>query len=90
MFEKSVPKITDAVETNYRKLAGTILARRRGVVRYIDLAMVGGYHLEPDDKVRIQFDGRSEDHYVQAITFELAGGATIVRTRELHVEDPGA
>jgi hypothetical protein len=90
VFEKSVSKITDAVETHYRDLASTILARRRGVVRYIDLAMVGGYHLEPDDKVRIQFDGRTEDHYVQAITFELAGGATIVRTRELHVEDPGA
>jgi hypothetical protein len=89
VIEKNVVQITDAIVTQQQSRARTLLSRRRGLVRYIDFAMLGGYHLEPDDKVKIQFDGREEDHYVQAITFDLRGGATKVRTRELNVSDPG-
>lgn len=90
VLEKNVVKITDEIVKQQQSRASTMLARRRGVVRYIDLAMLGGYWLEPDDKVQIQFDGLSEDHYVQAIEFPLAGGATKVRTRSLNVQNPGA
>jgi hypothetical protein len=88
VYDRSVPKITDAVVSQYQKNADAILHRRRGVVRYIDLSMVGGYHLEPDDKVRLQFDGRTEDHFIQSIEWNLAGGETKVRTRQLNVDDP--
>jgi hypothetical protein len=88
--DKNVVKITDAIVAQQQSWANTLLSRRRGVVRYIDFTMAGGYHLEPDDKVKLNFDGRTEDHYVQSITFDLKGGETKVRTRELNVSDPGA
>lgn len=91
VIDKSVVTITDKVVASYQALADRTLSRRRGVVRYIDFVMLGGYHLEPDDKVKIRWaDGRAEDHYVQSIQFDLKGGATKVRTRELNVIDPGA
>lgn len=91
VIDKNVVTITDAVEASYQSYANTLLSRRRGVVRYIDFAMLGGYHLEPDDKVKIRWaDGRSEDHYVQSVEFDLKGGPTKLRTRELNVIDPGA
>jgi hypothetical protein len=91
VIDKNVVTITDAVQASYQSYANTLLSRRRGVVRYIDFAMLGGYHLEPDDKVKIKWaDGRAEDHYVQSVEFDLKGGATKLRTRELNVIDPGA
>jgi hypothetical protein len=90
VIDKNVAKITDDVVALYQRRADALLSRRRGVVRYIDFAMVGGYWLEPDDKVTLKFDGKTEFHYVQSIEWELKGGRTKVRTRSLNVEDPGA
>ena len=90
VLEKNVVKITDAIVAQQDSRAHAVLARRRGLVRYIDFAMLGGYWLEPDDKVQLQFDGRTEDHYVQSIVFKLFGGETVVRTRSLNVVNPGA
>lgn len=85
---------------NYHRAAEARLHRRLGIVRYLDLDMVGGYQLEPDDKVKLRWvienaDGthstREEDHYVQSVSFDLGGrSATRIRTRSLAVTDPGA
>jgi hypothetical protein len=90
VLDKNVVKLTTEIVAQQQSRANTLLSRRRGVVRYIDFAMVGGYHLEPDDKVKLVFDGKTEDHYVQSIEWNLAGGETRVRTRSLNVSDPGA
>jgi hypothetical protein len=75
---------------SYQQRARTVLHRRRGVIRYIDFDMVGGYWLEPDDKVRIVYGDRIEDHYVQSVQFDIGGTSpTRVRTRQLAVQDPG-
>lgn len=90
VIEKNVVTITKDVIAGQQTRANNLLARRSGVVRYIDLAMLGGYWLEPDDIVKLKFDGREEDHFVQSATFDLKGGATKIRTRQLYVSDPGA
>jgi hypothetical protein len=90
VIEKNVVTITKDVIAGQQTRANNLLHRRSGVTRYIDIAMVGGYHLEPDDIVKLQFDGREEDHYVQSVTFDLKRGATKIRTRQLYVSDPGA
>lgn len=96
VFERNVDKITDDVVDHYQDYARTKLSRRRGLVRYLDFQMVGGYWLEPDDKVHLSFGGspensqREEDHYVQSISWDLKGGPTTVKTRSLNVVDPGA
>ena len=76
VLEKNVVKITDEIVSHQQSRANVLLSRRRGVVRYIDFAMAGGYHLEPDDKVKLQFGGKTKDHYVQSIEWNLAGGET--------------
>jgi len=91
VFEKNVSKITDTVVSDQTTRAKNILARRQGLVRYIDLDLAGGYWLEPDDVVKIKFAGREENHFVQSVTLDLAGqAATRIKTRQLLVGDPGA
>lgn len=71
--------------------ANNLRLRRLGVIRYIDLDMVGGYQLEPDDKVALTFGGATEYHYVQSVAFDLTGRVpTRIRTRQLATDDPGA
>jgi hypothetical protein len=74
-----------------QQAAAALRQRRLGLIKYIDLDMVGGYQLEPDDKVKLKFGGHEEDHYVQSVTWSLRGdSATRIRTRQISVTDPGA
>lgn len=83
-------KVQDGERASYQNRADAVLHRRRGVIRYIDFDVAGGYWVEPDDKVRITYGSRSEDHYVQSVTFDLTGQTpTRMRTRSLAVVDPG-
>lgn len=88
--EFNLGKVTEGEKAGYQKRANNVLHRRRGVIRYIDFDMVGGYWLEPDDRVRLIYGSRTEDHYIQSVQFDLAGKTpTRVRTRQLAVVDPG-
>jgi hypothetical protein len=97
VISADVFKTTPAVLNQYQGRANGIKKRRRGVVRYIDLDVVGAYWAEPDDHVQLTWKEdtpgvtRTEDHYVAAVTFDLSGQApTRVTTRQLAVEDPGS
>lgn len=90
VLERQVKLITDDIVTAQQRRAKRLLNRRGGVVRSIDLDAVGLYWLEPDDKVRIQYKGTSEAHYIASVEFDLGGGSpTRIRTRSLSVSDPG-
>jgi hypothetical protein len=85
--ESNAGRITDAVRDAAQRRADALLRRRGGVIRYLDLDALPMWWLEPDDVVRLQWGGRTEHHYVQAVTFDLTGGAPMrVRTRQLAVE----
>lgn len=85
---KQVKNLTSAIKNAYDRKAAANLRRRRGVIRQIDLDMVGGWWLEPDDLVTIKMGESTESHYVAAITFELAGSAaTRLRCRQLQTFD---
>lgn len=90
VLERNVKRINDTVIDGQKKRAKRLLHKRGGVIRSIDLDAVGLYWLEPDDKVRVQYDGRTEAHYVASIEFDLAGQEPArVRTRSCSVIDPG-
>jgi hypothetical protein len=90
VIEKPVKVITDDVVAAQTRRAKRILNRRGGVIRTLDLDAVGLWWLEPDDRVKIQYDGRTEYHFVASIEFDLAGESPArIRTRALAVEDPG-
>jgi hypothetical protein len=86
VIEKAVKVITDDVVAHQQRRAQRLLHRRGGVVRSLDLDAVGLYWLEPDDKVRVQYDGRAEAHYVQSVQFDLEGQKPArIRTRDCQV-----
>lgn len=90
VIDKPVKVITDDVVAAQQRRANRLLQRRGGIVRTLDLDMVGGYWVECDDKIRVEYDGRTEAHYVAAIEFQLDGSSPArVTTRSLAVEDPG-
>lgn len=90
VIEKAVPVITDQAVAAQQRRAKRLLHRRGGVIRSLDLDALGLYFLEPDDRVRIEYDGRTEYHFVQSIEFDLSGDSpTRIRTRSLTVTDPG-
>lgn len=90
VLDRNVKRINDSVIQNQRKRAKRLLHRRGGVIRSVDLDAVGLYWLEPDDKVRVQYDGRTEAHWVASVELDLAGAEpTRVRTRACAVTDPG-
>ena len=59
VIERPVKVITDDVVATHTRRAKRMLHRRGGVVRSLDADVVGCYHVEPDDRVRINYDGRS-------------------------------
>ena len=73
VLERNVKRINDNVINAQIHRAKRLLHRRGGVIRSVDLDAVGLYWLEPDDKVRIKYAGRTEAHYVASIEFDLAG-----------------
>jgi len=90
VIEKSVKVITDDVVAAQQRRANRLLHRRRGAVRTLDLDAIGLYWLEPDDKIRIQYAGRTEAHFVQAIDIDLGGDSPArIKTRAITVTDPG-
>jgi hypothetical protein len=90
VVERPVKVITDDVVAAQTRRAKRMLHRRGGVVRTLDLDAVGLYWLEPDDRVRIQYAGRTEAHFVASIEFDISGQSPArVRTRSLAVSDPG-
>jgi hypothetical protein len=91
VIEKPVKVITDDVVAAQTRRAKRILNRRGGVIRTLDLDAVGLWWCEPDDRVKIVYDGRTEYHFVASIEFDLAGESPArIRTRALAVEDPGS
>ena len=87
---RDLQKVEAGEKADKLEEAQRILRRRRGVVRYLDFDVAGGYWVEPDDRVRIQYAGRAEDHFVQSVAFDLSGkSATRMRTRAIAVRDPG-
>lgn len=87
----SMGSISAATKRSYQTRADNLLLRRAGLARYIDLDVVGGTWLEPDDRVTIMFGARTEAHFVSAVTIDLSGQSpTRLRTRLLSVTDPGA
>jgi hypothetical protein len=90
VLAKPVKRINDNVVNAQIHRAKRLLHRRGGVIRSIDLDAVGCYWLEPEDKVRIKYAGRTEAHYVASIELDLAGESPArIRTRALNVTDPG-
>jgi hypothetical protein len=90
VLDRNVKRINPAVINAQRRRAKRLLNRRGGVIRSVDLDAVGLYWLEPDDKVRLKYDGRTEAHYVASVEFDLSGEEPArVRTRSLTVTDPG-
>jgi len=90
VLERNVKRINNSVISTQKKRAKRLLNRRGGVIRSVDLDAVGLYWVEPDDKVRVVYDGRTEAHYVASIEYDLAGEEPArVRTRSLNVVDPG-
>lgn len=90
VIEKPVKVITDDVVAAHTRRAKRLLHRRGGVIRTLDVDAVGCYWVEPDDRVRIKYDGRTEAHYVASIEFDISGASPArIRTRSLTVEDPG-
>lgn len=96
VIPQHVEKFTDALIANRQQRANHLLHRRRGVVRYIDLDSLPLLWLEADDKIRLLWHAgedptpNREDHFVQRIEFDLAGGPMRIRTRQLNVTDPGS
>jgi hypothetical protein len=83
-------KIEAGDKAAYQQRAESMLHRRRGVIRYLDFDVAGGYWVEPDDKVSVRYGSRDEDHFIQSVEFDLAGQTpTRMRTRMLAVKDPG-
>jgi hypothetical protein len=90
VLERNVKRINDNIINAQIHRAKRLLHKRGGVIRSIDLDAVGLYWLEPDDKVRVKYAGRTEAHYVASIEFDLSGAEPArVRTRSLNVTDPG-
>jgi hypothetical protein len=90
VLERNVKRINDNVVNAQIHRAKRLLHRRGGVIRSVDLDAVGLYWLEPDDKVRVKYDGRTEAHYVASIELDLTGAdPTRVRTRSINTMDPG-
>jgi hypothetical protein len=88
--EQPVKRINDNVKSAQIGRAKHLLHKRGGVIRSLDLDAVGCYWLEPDDKVRIKYDGRTEAHYVASAEFDLSGEQPArIRTRSLTTQDPG-
>ena len=90
VLERNVKRITDSNVSTQKRRAKRLLHRRGGVIRSIDMDVVGLYWVEPDDRVRVHYDGRTEAHYIASIEFDLAGkNPARIKTRSLTVEDPG-
>lgn len=90
VVEKPVKVITDDIVAAQTRRAKRILHKRGGVIRSLDLDAVGLYWVEPDDRVRVQYAGRTEYHFVSSIEFDLSGQSPArIRTRSLNTQDPG-
>jgi hypothetical protein len=90
VIEKAVHVITDDVVSAQRQRAKRLLHRRGGVVRSCDIDVVGCYWLESDDRIKVQYDGRTEFHFVSSIEFDISGESPArIRTRSLTTSDPG-
>jgi hypothetical protein len=78
-----------------RRRARYLYSRRRGLVRLLDIEAAPLWYLEPDDRVKVQWEtgsGRADEaHYVQRVTFGLSPEQASMRvlTRSLNVTDPG-
>jgi hypothetical protein len=90
VIERPVKVITDDVVAAQRRRAKRLLNRRGGVIRSLEMDVVGAWWVEPDDRVHVMYGGRSEYHYIASIELTLDGSsATHIRTRSLAVDDPG-
>lgn len=94
--EKKVTRRTAQAVLDAQRWAGGLLARRRGVIRRLDIDAVPMWWLEPDDRIQVVWKQRLPDgsehtfdeaHYVEAIEFPLTrdGGPMRVRTRQVTV-----
>ena len=87
---RDVKRINDNIVNAQIHRAKRLLHKRGGVIRSVDLDAVGLYWVEPDDRVKVKYAGRTEDHYVASIDFDLSGAEPArIRTRSLTVTDPG-
>lgn len=89
VISPNVDRINDDIKEEQTDHAKHLLHRRRGLIRNLDIDAAPLYWLDTDDRVNIKFEGHTEKHYVQSVSFDLAGGPMHIRTRELSVTDPG-
>jgi hypothetical protein len=78
-YSKRPSDFHDVMQKRTRKL----LRRRGGMLRYHDFDSLPQYHAEPDDKVSITVNGRTENHYLSSVEFDLTGGPMRCRTRTI-------
>lgn len=76
-FTQRTSDLHDRMETRGRKL----LRRRGGMLRFIDFDALPQYWAEPDDKVSITINGKTENHYLSSVEFDLTGGPMRCTTR---------
>lgn len=90
LLDRNVKRINNSNVNAEKKRAKRLLHRRAGVIKTIDLDAVGLYWVEPDDKIRLAYAGRSEDHFAASVEIDLAAEQpTRIRTRALTVTDLG-
>lgn len=82
-FNKRPDDMTDMMSSRGRKL----LRRRGGMLRYHEFDALPQWWAEPDDKVSITVDGRTESHYLSSVEFDLTGGPMRCRTRTVATGD---
>lgn len=94
--DKKVSRVTQRSLNDAQMWGQSILSRRRGVIRRLEMDAIPMWWLDPDDKVNVTWaqrmpDGtervRTETHYVESIEFPLApgDGPMRIRTRQVVV-----
>lgn len=76
-FTQKTTDLHDRMETRGRKL----LRRRGGMLRFIDFDALPQYWAEVDDKVSITINGKTENHFLSSVEYDLTGGPMRCRTR---------
>lgn len=78
---RTVNKPPDDFWDTMQRRGRRLLRRRGGMLRYHDFDALPQYWAEPDDKVSVTVDGRTENHYLASVEFDLTGGPMRCRTR---------
>ena len=71
----------DLYDQRRRSGAASCCGAAAGCSDTIDFDALPQYWAEADDKVSIEVDGRTENHYLSRVEFDLTGGPMRCRTR---------